>query len=68
MAGTGQSPAPNQTPAAQWPSMADIPNHSYGIAEDFHPTSFEIYRLSLIRGRGFVKFAIRQVSPACGPI
>ena len=21
----------------------NLPNYSYGIAEDFHPTSFEIY-------------------------
>jgi hypothetical protein len=28
--------------AAQWPSTADFPNHSYGIAGDFHPPSFEI--------------------------
>jgi hypothetical protein len=38
---------PEHNSAAQWPPRADFPNHSYGIAEDFHPTSFEIYETSI---------------------
>jgi hypothetical protein len=28
-------------------AAADFPNYSYGIAEDFHPTSFEVYFISI---------------------